>query len=83
MALTTTTTTEPPPTFAKIREDATTTTSYACAEFRRQSKLVKRSDFKAIEYRIRKGEKHLKLLQMPGVQTVGGAASPSNKLVTY
>lgn len=71
------TATTEPPTFAKIREDATTTTSYACAEFRRQSKLVKRSDFKAIEYRIRKGEKHLKLLQMPGVQTVGGAATTS------
>jgi hypothetical protein len=74
-SVTLTTTTPEPPAFAKIREDATSATSYACVEFRRQSNQVKRSDFKRIEYMIRKGEKHLKLMQMPGVQTVGGATT--------
>ena len=50
----------------------TTTTSYARREFRRQSGEVKRSDFKGIEYRIRKGQKHVKLLKMPGVKVVSG-----------
>jgi succinate dehydrogenase assembly factor 1 len=49
-----------------------TTTSYATPEFRRQVATTKRSDFKKIEYMIRKGEKHLKLLQMPGVKVVHG-----------
>lgn len=51
-----------------------TTTSYAKDEFRRQSQAVKRSDFKGIEYRIRKGEKQVKLLRMPGVTVVSGTA---------
>lgn len=46
----------------------TTTTSHARAEFRRQCVEVKRSDFRTIEYLIRKGRKHVKLLQMPGVK---------------
>ena len=46
----------------------TTTTSHARAEFRRQCAEVKRSDFRTIEYLIRKGRKHVKLLQMPGVK---------------
>lgn len=50
-----------------------TTTSYAREEFRRQAGSVKRSDFKGIEYRIRKGYKQVKLLQMPGVKVVSGA----------
>lgn len=49
-----------------------TTTSYAREEFRRQTEAVKRSDFKGIEYRIRKGHKQVKLLKMPGVKVVGG-----------
>lgn len=49
-----------------------TTTSFAAAEFRRQALEVKRSDFQKIEYLIRKGEKQIKLLQMPGVKIVGG-----------
>lgn len=48
-------------------------TSYAAAEFRRQASSVQRSDFKKIEYMLRKGEKQLKLLRMPGVSTVRGA----------
>ena len=60
--------------FATARKDEHTSTFYACQEFRRQTNQVKRSDFKRIEYMIRKGEKHLKLLQMPGVQTVGGSS---------
>jgi succinate dehydrogenase assembly factor 1 len=43
------------------------TTCYAREEFRRQAGSVRRSDFKAIEYRIRKGQKQVKLLRMPGV----------------
>jgi|Transcript_9222 succinate dehydrogenase assembly factor 1 len=54
--------------------NARTTTSYAREEFRRQAASVKRSDFKGIEYRIRKGHKQVKLLQMPGVKVVSGAA---------
>jgi hypothetical protein len=49
-----------------------TTTSYAREEFRRQAGAVKRNDFKGIEYRIRKGEKQVKLLRMPGVKVVSG-----------
>ena len=54
-----------------------TTTSHARAEFRRQCSEVKRSDFRTIEYLIRKGRKHVKLLQMPGVKgtsSFGGGA---------
>lgn len=54
-------------------QDGGTTTSYAREEFRRQAGAVKRSDFKGIEYRIRKGHKQVKLLQMPGVKVVSGA----------
>ena len=55
----------------------TTTTSHARAEFRQQCAEVKRSDFRTIEYLIRKGRKHVKLLQMPGVKgtsSFGGGA---------
>jgi Complex 1 protein (LYR family) len=55
-----------------------TTSSYAKAEFRQQAQSVKRSDFGKIEYMIRKGEKHLKLLQMPGVDLVSGTATFSS-----
>jgi hypothetical protein len=48
-----------------------TSTSYAATEFRKQSLAVKRSEFKKIEYMIRKAEKQVKLLQMPGVKVVG------------
>lgn len=47
-------------------------TSYARDEFRKQSDLVRRSDFKTIEYKIRKGRKQLQLLKMPGVNVVSG-----------
>lgn len=57
------------------RHDKSSSTFYACQEFRRQANRVKRNDFKTIEYMIRKGEKQLKLLNMPGVQTVGGPSS--------
>lgn len=50
-----------------------TTTSHARAEFRRQAESVRRSDFKTIEYKIRKGRKHVNLLQMDGVKVVSGA----------
>ena len=46
----------------------TGTTSHAREEFRRQCAEVKRSDFRTIEYLVRKGRKHVKLLQMPGVK---------------
>ena len=48
-------------------------TSFARDKFREEASSVKRSDFKTIEYKIRKGQKQLKLLQMPGVDLVGGA----------
>jgi len=49
-------------------------TSYARDEFRKQSAAVCRSDFKTIEYKIRKGRKQLQLLKMPGVDLVGGTS---------
>jgi hypothetical protein len=49
-----------------------TTTAYAVAEFRKQALSVSRSEFKTIEYMIRKGEKQIKLLRMPGVTLVSG-----------
>ena len=53
--------------------------------FRHQAASVQRNEFQAIEYRLRKGEKQLKLLQMPGVTTLQRAttttttASQNNK----
>ena len=58
--------------FVSVRNSENTSTAYACKEFRRQASQVKRSDFKRIEHMIRKGEKHLKLLKMPGVQNIRG-----------
>mmetsp|Transcript_5698 Transcript_5698/g.8081 ORF Transcript_5698/g.8081 Transcript_5698/m.8081 type:complete len:110 (+) Transcript_5698:288-617(+) len=52
----------------------TTTVSYARSEFRKQAASIRRSDFKTIEYGLRKGHKQLKLLQMPGVKVVKGAS---------
>jgi succinate dehydrogenase assembly factor 1 len=52
-----------------------TSTSFARNEFRKEAGQVKRSDFKMIEYKIRKGQKQLKLLHMPGVKVVGGTSS--------
>ncbi|CAB9531423.1 unknown protein [Seminavis robusta] len=51
-----------------------TTTGYARTEFRHQCQQVKRSEFKKIEYMIRKGEKQLKLLKMPGTKVVMGTS---------
>ena len=60
------------------QNDPSTTTRYAVEEFRRQAQSVKRSDFKRIEYLIRKGEKQVKLLQMPGVKHVLGSQNTSS-----
>lgn len=49
-----------------------TSVSYVKTEFRKQAMEVKRSDFKTIEYKMRKAQKQIKLLQMPGVKIVGG-----------
>jgi hypothetical protein len=51
---------------------SSTTTTFASAEFRRQAATAKRSDFKKVEYMIRKGDKQIKLLRMPGVKVVRG-----------
>lgn len=58
--------------FASARKDTNSSTWFARQEFRKQASQVQRNDFKKIEYMIRKGEKHLKLLNMPGVNTIGG-----------
>lgn len=52
---------------------STSSTSYARDKFREESSMVRRSDFKTIEYKIRKGKKQLELLKMPGVSLVSGA----------
>ncbi len=54
-----------------------TTTAYAIAEFRKQASSVQRSDFKKIDYMIRKGDKQIKLLRMPGVKLVSSTATTS------
>jgi succinate dehydrogenase assembly factor 1 len=46
---------------------------YAKTEFRKQSALVSRRDYKKVEYCLRKGHKHVKLLKMPGVTVVQGS----------
>ena len=53
-------------------KDPSTSSSYARAEFRKQTKTVKKNDFRTIEFKIRHGYKQIKLLQMPGVKVVGG-----------
>ena len=50
-----------------------TSVFFARQEFRKQAALVKRSDFRTIEHKIRHGQKQVKLLKMPGVKLVGGA----------
>jgi hypothetical protein len=60
--------------FPLLLSDRATTTSYASREFRKQASAVRRSDFKKIEYMIRKGEKQLKVLRMPGVLKVEGTS---------
>lgn len=47
---------------------------HAREAFRREAASVRRSDFRTIEYKIRKGRKQLQLLKMPGVDLVGGAS---------
>mmetsp|Transcript_13504 Transcript_13504/g.29350 ORF Transcript_13504/g.29350 Transcript_13504/m.29350 type:complete len:108 (-) Transcript_13504:311-634(-) len=47
--------------------------AYAREKFRSEALVVRRADFKTIEYKIRKGKKQLELLKMPGVNLVGGA----------
>ena len=51
---------------------SSSSTAYARDKFRREALAVRRSDFKTIEYKIRKGKKQLDLLKMPGVNLVGG-----------
>ena len=53
-----------------FQSEEKTTASYAREQFRKEAKAVKRSDFKTIEYQIRRGDKQLKLLKMPGVKGV-------------
>jgi hypothetical protein len=55
-----------------------TTTAYAIVEFRKQALSVQRSDFKKIDYMIRKGDKQIKLLRMPGVRLVSGTMLTSS-----
>ena len=54
-----------------IADDSETSTRHARDKFRKEAMSVRRSDFKTIEYSIRKGEKQLKLLKLPGVSLVG------------
>mmetsp|Transcript_25509 Transcript_25509/g.61346 ORF Transcript_25509/g.61346 Transcript_25509/m.61346 type:complete len:103 (-) Transcript_25509:195-503(-) len=57
----------------KLFLTSSSSTAYARDQFRREASGVRRSDFKTIEYKIRKGKKQLELLKMPGVELVGGA----------
>jgi hypothetical protein len=61
--------------FLSRKNEPATTTSYAASEFRRQAGLVKRSEFKRIEHKIRFGEKQVKLLRMPGVKVARGTTA--------
>ena len=51
------------------------TTEYAINEFRKQALSVQRSDFKKIDYMIRKGDKQIRLLRMPGVRLVSSTGT--------
>lgn len=64
------------PSFASLlfQANGKSTAGYARSEFRSQAQQVKRTDFKKIEYMIRKGEKQLKILKMPGTKVVMGAS---------
>jgi succinate dehydrogenase assembly factor 1 len=46
--------------------------SYAREQFRTEASAVSRMDFKKVEYLLRKGHKHVKLMAMPGVKVVKG-----------
>jgi succinate dehydrogenase assembly factor 1 len=46
---------------------------YAKEEFRKQALETSRRDFKKVEYCLRKGHKHVKMLKMPGVMVVQGS----------
>jgi len=59
----------------KLLSTSSSSTAYARDKFRKEALVVKRSDFKTIEYKIRKGKKQLELLKMPGVNVVGGTSS--------
>jgi len=50
------------------------TVSYARSEFRREAHSIQRSDFRTIEYSLRKGKKHIQLLKMPGVKVFSGSS---------
>jgi hypothetical protein len=54
-------------------KDPQTSSFFAKHEFRKQVGLVKRTDFRTIEHKLRHGFKQVKLLQMPGVKVVGRA----------
>ena len=56
-----------------LSPSSNSSTSFARDKFRKEASVVKRSDFKTIEYKLRKGQKQLNLLKMPGVNLVGGA----------
>jgi hypothetical protein len=64
-----------PQRLVELLRQPSTVSSYAKAEFRRQASSVKRNDFSKIEYMIRTGEKHLRMLKMPGVDWVSGSAN--------
>ena len=61
------------------KENESTSTSFTRQKFRQETGTVKRSDFKTIEFMIRKGEKQLKLMQMPGVTVVGRASNETDE----
>jgi hypothetical protein len=62
------------PSVGALLQSSSSSTSYASKEFRRQAAETKRSDFKKIEYMLRKADKQIKLLSMPGVKIVTGTS---------
>ena len=62
------------PSVAALLQASFSSTSYASKEFRRQAAETKRSDFKKIEYMLRKADKQIKLLSMAGVKIVSGTS---------
>ena len=58
--------------FFKLMYEPKSSLFFARSEFRKQANSVKRSDFRTIEYSLRKGKKHIKLMEMPGVKIVRG-----------
>ena len=61
---------------AKTKPDPTRALTVVCGRFRHDAESIKRMDFRKIEFKMRQGKKHLKLLQSPNVVNIDGYFVP-------